>query len=212
VKGEWLDWILWVFSNLAILWFCDSEFVETCRTAAMSFHWEAVAIPHLIVCRHSVKQQGRHSVCTCEQAVPQRMLIFSQKMHVPKEKRLSVSNLPHLLVAKPPGPCIHVSDGLTDFWCLSIRVQSNWECFKWQDHPQSISLVPLLPAICIIRESWWIAFNSYDTNIYKNHSFVSSGFFVCLFVCFFVGLFSSHLNIFNKVYRTPWRTCCYLTS
>ena len=84
-----------------------------------------MAIPHLITCQHPAKRQGEVLFFTCERAVPQQMIILSQRLHVPKEKKLAMSNRLHLLLAKSPGLRMHVSGRLTDFQCLSVPVQSN---------------------------------------------------------------------------------------
>jgi len=84
-----------------------------------------MAVPCSIICQHPDKWQGEVLVFTCERAVPQQMLILSQRLHVPKEKKLAVSNPLHVLLAKSPSLHMRVSGQLADFQCLSIPVQSN---------------------------------------------------------------------------------------
>lgn len=71
------------------------------------------------------QMQGEVLFFTCERAAPQQMPVLSRRLHVPKEKKLAVSNALHLLLDKSPGLHMHVSGQLTDFQCLSIPVQSN---------------------------------------------------------------------------------------
>lgn len=65
---------------------------------------------------------------------------------------------------KPPGLCVWFwlagSSSVTQHSC-----SEQWTWFTWQDCPQPISLVHLLPAFCSIGEIWWIAFGSHSKHI-----------------------------------------------